>query len=165
MAIPSHHVLYPCRSCLYRYISGRLPAYQNLQSLTWCVTSLSEKQQVSFSKSVVSLMANGLAVLTLFCDHNCDPAAVASSADIKKYHEVCSFSIKGILAAAHTYKHTIKEINFVRLSLHPPCVSAILEAPYAVQRCLKFHGKRRFSWFCIRLPSQPLPAVRLGLSA
>jgi hypothetical protein len=113
----------------FRYISGRLPAYHNLQSLTWCITALTEKQQTSFSKSVAALFGTGLSYLTLFCDEDPDAPAVA----------VSSFAIKGIVAAAADAK-ALKEINFVRLCLHPPCVASALQAPVHVQRCLMFHG-------------------------
>jgi hypothetical protein len=128
-----------CYSFFHRYICSRLPAYQNLQSLTWCITSLTEKQQTSFVKSLVALFENGLSVLTLFCDSRSELPPDASAADIKKYHEVSSFPIKGIVAAAATAK-ALKEINFVRLSLQPHCVSAVLQAPATVQQCLKFLG-------------------------
>jgi hypothetical protein len=130
---------YSFYSPFHRYICSRLPAYQNLQSLTWCITSLTEKQQTSFVKSLVALFENGLSVLTLFCDSRSELPPDASAADIKKYHEVSSFPIKGIVAAAATAK-ALKEINFVRLSLQPHCVSAVLQAPASVQQCLKFLG-------------------------
>ncbi len=139
----SHHLHRCCFSHCFRYISGRLPAYQNLQSLTWCITSLSEKQQTSFSKSVVSLLSNRLAVLTLFCDHPCDVSGVASDAEIKKFREVSSFSIKGIITAAAAHLSTVKELNFIRLSIHPPCVQSLIDAPYQLQRMLKFHCEFR----------------------
>lgn len=132
----SCHLLSP------RYICGRLPAYHNLQCLTWCITSLTEKQQTSFSKSVAALFGTGLSSLTLFCDNRANAPAetVNSAADIKKFHEVSSFAIKGIVAAAADAK-ALKQISFVRLSLHPPCVASALQAPARVQRCLNFHGR------------------------
>ena len=147
----SHHLLPSCFSCSVRYISGRLPAYQNLQSLTWCITSLSEKQQASFSKSVVSLLSNRLAVLTLFCDHPCDVTGVASDAEVKKFREVSSFSIKGIITAAATHLSTVKELNFIRLSIHPPCVQSLIDSPYQLQRMLKFHCEFRCCLPCRRV--------------
>ncbi len=141
----------PCRfhSFPFRYICGRLPAYQNLRSLTWCITSLTEKQQTSFMKSVAALFGMGLSSLTLFCEpQRPDAEAVApctSAADIKKFHEASSFSIKGIVIAAALSKE-VKEISLIRLSLHPPCVAAVLQAPPHVHQCLKFHGACRSFW-------------------
>ena len=42
-------------------------------------------------------MANGLAVLTLFCDHNCDPAAVASSAVVEGVKTVHDRRVEGLV--------------------------------------------------------------------
>ncbi len=89
----------------------------------------------------------GLKSLTLFCDQRPDAEAgpCTSAADIKKFHEASSFSIKSIVIAASLDKE-VKEISFIRLSLHPPCVAAVLQAPPHVQHCLKFHGACRLFW-------------------
>ena len=144
-------------SCSCRYISGRLPAYHNLQSLTWCISSLSEKQQTSFSKSVIALMGNGLAFLTLFCDEH-QPAP--SDQEFKKFREASSFSIKSIVVGAAAHKQTVKQISFVRLSLHPPCVQAVFEAPSALQRCLNFHGECLLVSQLRAIPAFPPPFGR-----
>ena len=130
---------------LLRYICGRLPAYTNLQNLTWCITSLTDKQQTSFTKSVAALFGNGLSVLTLFCDQrrpDTDSLADAACAAPKQLHDASAFAIKGIVAAAAAAK-SLSEINFVRLSLSAQCVTSVIDAPAHVRRCLKFHGGLR----------------------
>jgi hypothetical protein len=132
---------FPLTHC--RYICGRLPAYHNLRSLTWCIANLTEKQQISFSKSVAALFSNGLSQLTLFYDSRSDKQpADPATADLKRMNEGSAFSIKGIVAAAASSK-ALEEINFCRLSIGSICLAAVVDAPAHVQRCLKFHGVYR----------------------
>ena len=73
---------------------------------------------------------SSLFLLVIFCDmrhSESDSPADAAAAAPRQLHEASTFSIKSIVTAAATSK-SLKEINFVRLSLSASCVSSVLDA-------------------------------------